>query len=254
MTRFLLLTVAALGAASIAGATTLRITLGDAVVSPAPDVDYADGMYPLRIDASEPNPTVYGVWAEIDFDSGAGVLDQWDAVGIDLAWPSGVAIETSMLNRDYDPAPFGTALRWEDGADFGGVSGATGAGSPDFALINVTRAGLGGLPPAGLPGGAGVVDDDAYYDAAQRRVFYLLGTLTVDPSSEARGDVFLRHNGAAFDPSGDPDRRIVIGPNGPFPIEPIVPPSEAPLITIVPEPAAVVGLLLAGLLVRRRLG
>ncbi len=231
-------------AVAAATAGDLRISLGEPIVDgdPTPDLP---GAYPIVVDTADAAFSVtWGVWAEIGIDASTGDVDQWNGVGVDVV-SNGASVTTDMLNRDYDASPFGTQFRWEDGSDFGSVTG-----DEDFSLVNVTRTGLGA---GSLPTSIGGVDTDSYYDAAEDRLFYLLGTISIDVPQGFEGDLFFGTTTAGFDQSGTDDETVTFGSATPLggegKFETI---ADTAMVSFIPEPASLVLVALAGLMIRRR--
>lgn len=219
-------------------------------VDGTPNHDIA-GAYPIVIGpSSSPISVTWGVWAEIGIDATTGIVDQWNAVGVDVVEVPGLDVTTAMLNNDYAPTFWIGWTRWEPGSDFGGTAGDPEPAGPDFTLINVTRFGLGA---AALPLSLGGHDTDSYYDAVEDRLFYLLGTITVEAPAGFVGDLYLGTNTAGFDQSGVSGETVTFGSATPLTGSDLFGKvADTPMVSFIPEPASLVLVALAGLVIRRR--
>jgi hypothetical protein len=184
----------------------------------------------------------YGVWAEIEVDWGAGTWDVWNGIGVHYMTTGGVTVVDSVMNNDSH-APCGWACRWEDSSDFGGADG--------FFLVAVTRYGLGGM----LPPDFGVYPPDTYSyvpTMGSGPLKYWLGNITL--ACDAPGELYLGvGTGGIFRQGGSAATDLIYfgsaeGMRGDaFAEFPTV-----PLLTCIPEPASLLLLALAGMVLRRR--
>ncbi len=236
-------------AVAAATAGDIRISFGEPSVDADPTPDLP-GAYPIVVDTADAAFSVtWGVWAEIGIDATNGSVDQWNAVGVDVV-EGGATVTTDMSNTDYNPSPFGTQFRWEDGSDFGGTSGNPETAGPNFTLINVTRTGLGN---ASLPPSLGGMDTDSYYNAGEDRLFYLLGTISIDVPQGYEGDIFFGTNTAGFDQSQVDGETVTFGSATPLTGGDLFGAiADTAMVSFIPEPASLVLIALAGLAIRRR--
>ncbi len=240
--RKVLTIVACLGMmAVVANANDLHIYLGTPVDTAAFVADDGGLAHPVVTDPV--GQVTYGVWAETGVDWDAGTWDVWIGIAVDYMTTGGVSVVSSVMdNSDHLPG-IPTAYRWEASSDFGGTDG--------FFLVAVTRYGLGGM----LPGDAGGVPADMWAYTPEMGVsgfVYWLGNITL--ACDAPGELYLGvGTGGIARQGGDVDSDLIYfgaadGMRGDaFAQFPTV-----PLLTCIPEPASLLLLGLAGLVLRRR--
>jgi hypothetical protein len=241
--RKVLTIVACLGMmAVVANANDLHIYLGTPVDTAAFVADDGGLVHPVVTDPV--GEVTYGVWAEVGVDWTSGVVDVWNGIAVDYMATGGVTVVDSLMNNDdHNPSPLQTAYRWEDSSDFGGTDG--------FFLVAVTRFGLGGLLPADV--GGTPPDMYAYTpEIGVSGIKYWLGNITL--ACDAPGDLYFGvGSGGIARQGGDVDTDLVYFGSadgmrgdafGEF--------ASAPMLTCIPEPASLLLLGLAGLVLRRR--
>ncbi len=244
------LTIVAGCAVAAACAGDLRMSFGDTAVPGNPDLP---GAYPIVVDTGNaPFSVTWGVWAEVFIDGGLGAVDQWDAIGVDVVELPGLDVTTAMLNTDYAPSLFGR-FRWRQDSDLGGTSGNPKPAGPNFTLVHLPGSldygiGLNQLPPS-----LGGIDTDSQYDAIEDRLFYLLGTITINAPQGFEGDLFFGTNADGFAQTGLTAPTVTFGSATPLSGDDLFGAiADTPMVTFVPEPASLALTALAGLTIRRR--
>jgi hypothetical protein len=201
-----------------------------------------------------PGTYTLNLWAEV------GLADVWNGLGIelvttgDLFASAALEIDTPLWSVVGKTGAFKVLAgnetaydRWNPGSDNLGDS--TG----DFVtMAAVTESGLGGSGDVGL-GATSVYDGAQYaYVLEQRGTWFKLGTVTVTGTN---GQLYLAYRPTNFvgGEKGDGIMYYGWGASGIVNLDAnLGAASDAALITVVPEPASLILLALAGLAIRRR--
>ncbi len=243
--RNILVAVACMGMfAMVANANDLHLYLGSPVDTAAFVPDDGGLVHPVVTDPV--GQVTYGVWAEVGINWSTFVSDKWIGIGVDYMTTGGVTVIDSLMNNDdHHPSPVVQAYRWEDSSTFASTDG--------FFLVAVTRLGLGGLLPSEVTGGFPPYDMYSYAPSfGSGPLTYWLGNITL--ACDAPGELYLGvGTGGIARQGGDVDSDLIyFGAAGGMRGDAFGQFPSVPMLTCIPEPASLLLLGLAGLVLRRR--